>query len=90
MLDGCSTGKPVALNRKTLNAPITIDVVVECQLFMLLNLAFGKDAHSNVLVDGPPGDIAVRSAAMICETTKSSAFCRIDELDSMKVRWRSH
>ena len=44
------------------NAPVSIDIVVERQLFILHDVAVGKDAHSDIAADGPFRDVTVRVA----------------------------
>lgn len=62
------------------NLPITIHIIVERQFLMLLNITFSKNAHSNMLVDGPSCDIAVGVATVVSKSTNSSALGGIDEL----------
>ncbi len=60
--------------------PIAIDVVVECQFLVFENVSLCKDTHSNPRPYGPSGNIAVRIAAVICESTDSPSFGSVDKL----------
>ena len=65
---------------------ISIDVIVESQFFILLDIAFGEDAHSYPLAHDPFGDVAVRVAAVVREPADAAAFRRIDELHKCTSR----
>lgn len=58
---------------------ITVNVVVESQLFSLFDVSFGEDSHSLFIPDRPLCDHAVWSARVIQKPPESSLFCGIDE-----------
>lgn len=60
--------------------PVAIDIVVERELLVLLDIAFGKYTHSNMSPNSPLGNIAIRIAAVVCKTSDSTALCRVYEL----------
>ena len=62
------------------HAPVAIDVIVEGKFFVPQNFTVRKDAHSDVLAYGPLGDVAVRIAAMIGESTDTTPLGGVKEL----------
>lgn len=69
--------------------PVAINVVVECQLLILLDIAMGKDAHAHVLPHRPLSHIAIRIAAVISKSTDAATFGGIDKLGNL-IRGRSY
>ena len=59
---------------------ISVDVVVECQLFVLLDRAVCKDAHANTVTDGPLRNIAVRITTVVSKPTDTTTLGRVNEL----------
>ena len=62
------------------NIPISVNVIIECQLFRSLNISLRKNSHPHVVSYGPLGHIAIWITAVICKTSDSSTFRRIDKL----------
>lgn len=62
------------------DSPVSIDVVVECELLSLENVPLGKDAHSHSFTDDPFGDVAIRITRVIGEPSDITLFGRIDVL----------
>jgi len=65
-------------------SPITVNIVVECQLLKGLYVPFRKDPHPHMIPDSPLGYVAIRVTTMICETSNSTALGSIDKLDDHK------
>jgi hypothetical protein len=76
--------------------PIAIDVIVERELFVLVDVSFGEYTHAYPFSDDPFGNIAVGIARVISESTFATAFCCIDvllirktsEIESWGCVWR--
>jgi hypothetical protein len=62
------------------NVPITVDIVVESQLFIFLDVSTSKDSHTNVLPDGPFGNIAIRVTTVIGKSADASSFRSVYKL----------
>lgn len=62
------------------HSPVTIDIVVESELFAFYNIAFGEYAHAHMLADVPFGNEAIGVAAMIHEPTFPAFLRRIQIL----------
>ena len=60
--------------------PIAINVIIEGQLFVLLDVAICKDAHPNMLVYRPFRHVTVRVAAMIRKAPYATTLSSVDEL----------
>lgn len=69
-----------AYNRRKNVLPIAVDVVVERQLFVLLDRTVGEDAHPDVVPDSPLRDIAVGITAMVSESTDTATLRGVDVL----------
>lgn len=48
---------------------------------MFLDISFGENSHPNVITNGPFGNIAIGTTAVISKAPNSTRLCRIDELD---------
>ena len=59
---------------------ISVNVVVENQLFAGFDVALGKYAHAQFLPDDPFIDVAVRIAGVVAESPKVALFGSIDKL----------
>lgn len=64
-------------------SPVSIHIVVERQLFVLLNVPFREDAHPDILAHSPLGYVAVWATTVVGETTNATILRSIDELQ----RW---
>ena len=60
--------------------PITVDVVVEGQLLIFLDRAFGENPHSDAIPDITLGDIAIRLTTVVRESAYPTFLCGVDEL----------
>lgn len=60
--------------------PITVNIVVESQLFVFLDVSLRVDAHSDVLADCPFRNKTIRITTVVGESTNSSTLRCIDEL----------
>lgn len=61
-------------------APVAIDIVVEGELFVLLDVALCKDAHAHLAPHGPLRHDAVRVARVVQEPTFAALLRRVDKL----------
>ena len=69
------------------SSPITIDIIVERQFFVLKDSALCKDTHPYVVSDEPLGNVAVWIAAVIRESTDSSLPGGINKLcEEVEIR----
>ena len=68
------------VTKEKMYIPISIDIIVECELFVLLDVTLGKDPHANMVANRPLCDVTIRLAAVIRESANSSALCRVDKL----------
>lgn len=66
---------------KEQSVPISINVVVEGQLFVLLDIPFREDTHADIVADGPFCHITIWITAVVGETTDSTTFGCVDELN---------
>ena len=62
------------------NAPISIHVVVERQLFVLEDIPLREYTHPDSVTDVPLGNITVWVAAVVGEAADASALGCVDEL----------
>ncbi len=63
-----------------MNTPVAIDIVVECQLLILLDTSLGKYSHPYMRTNGPLCNITVWITAVVGKTADTSAFRCIDKL----------
>ena len=68
------------LFRRGSDLPVTIDIVVERQLFVLLNRPVGEDAHSDAVANGPLRDVAIWVTTVVGKPANTTALRRVDEL----------
>jgi hypothetical protein len=68
--------------------PIAVNIVVESELFPLLNIPAGEDAHADLVAYRPLGDITIWITAMVSESSNTAAFGCIDILKSDSVHDR--
>ena len=61
---------------------VSIDIVVEDELFSSLDISLGKDAHAQLIANHPFVDVAIGITGVVAEPTKVAAFGGIDELAS--------
>lgn len=66
--------------------PVSIDVVIEGQFFVLRYDPLGKDPHSHSIPDGPFCDVAVGVATVIREPPDAAFLSRVDELQAASNR----
>jgi hypothetical protein len=67
------------------NTPIAVHIIIKCQLFVLLDIAFGEDAHTDILANSPFRDVAVGIAAVVCEAPDPPVLRCVDELHRDEV-----
>jgi hypothetical protein len=71
----------VSDKNRNVHAPVAVHIVVESQLFILLDASVCKDAHSYMLPNCPFGNITVGITAVVCEATDASSLSGIDILE---------
>lgn len=59
---------------------VSINIVIECELFTGFDGPFGEDSHPELLAHNPLVDIAVGIARVVAETAEVPPLGRIDEL----------
>lgn len=60
--------------------PVTVNIVIECQLLVLLDCSISENAHTDMVSHSPFGYIAVWVATVIRKSTNATSFCGINEL----------
>jgi hypothetical protein len=68
------------------NSPVAIDIVIERQLFVLLDGTVSKYAHANMASDSPFGDIAVGTAAVVRKPADAPSLGGIDKLRKSRCK----
>jgi len=59
---------------------ISVDIIIENELFACLYISFGEDAHTQSSTNDPFVNITVRIARVVAKATQITLLCRIDEL----------
>lgn len=63
-----------------INIPISVNIIVEGQLFVLLDIPLCKDSHANMIANGPLCDVAVWVTTVVSKTSYATRFRGIDKL----------
>jgi hypothetical protein len=60
--------------------PVAVDIIVKGELFVLLYIPFGENAHAQSIMYHPLGNVTVWIAAMIRKSADITFLSRVDEL----------
>jgi hypothetical protein len=58
---------------------VTVDIIVECELFAGFDTPFSKDSHTKLIPHHPFVDVTVWVAGVIAEASHVALACRIYE-----------
>jgi hypothetical protein len=74
--------------RRPNDAPVTVNIVIESELFIFLYAATSKDTHAVVASNGPLGHITIWRTAVIQKSADASSFGCINVLFNCKKETR--